>query len=297
MAKFRDRGDRLKRFLDEGEEERREAAYKRLEKEKIHKEKIQANVILAQDKLEQVKNSALFYPCSGSDLFIPIEIFSPYVTDFWFVDRGYFCPGYPHTSHFGLDVPADQHLPLLDGDNRYELISKKIEGPPTWDRGFYFIDPCTLTETYKHLETGREIRIHKRRDYGFSALDDYWFFALDKESKIKKIGVFFYRCDSSGDGGSGDLWLATSHIDDICHKMIDGGLIVTDGSNAPQQHQERLHKELFRIQSYKSDSEPNTPEDFINFCQSFKDYIGRKFSCVGYAGMRCGPTMIWQVRH
>jgi hypothetical protein len=278
--------DRLKRFLDESEEEYREAAYKRLKKEKIHKEKIQDNVILAQNKLEQVKNSALFYPCSGSDLFIPIEIFSPYVTDFWFVDRGYFSPGHQDTRYFGLDVAADQQAPVLEEDSRYELLSKMIKGPPVWNKDDRDITPCILTETYRHLETGREIRIHKRRGYGFSA--------LDKEIKINELGVFFYRCDSSGEGGSGNLWLATSHINDICHKMIDGGLIVTDGSNEPERRHDRGHKELCRIRSCR----PNlkTPEEFINFHQSFEDDRGRHFSCVGYAGMRCGPTMIWQVQ-
>jgi hypothetical protein len=45
---------------------------------------------LDKEILERINNSKLFYPCSGDDWEIPIELFSPYVTDFWFVDKGYF---------------------------------------------------------------------------------------------------------------------------------------------------------------------------------------------------------------
>ena len=30
---------------------------------------------------------------------------------------------------------------------------------------------------------------------------------------------------------------------------------------------------------------------------AFQDNKGRRFTCVGYAGKKYGPTMIWQVHH
>jgi len=59
-------------------------------------------LILGKDELESIRDSTLFYPCSGNDLLVPIELFSPYVTDFWFVDRGYFSPGHHGTKHYGF---------------------------------------------------------------------------------------------------------------------------------------------------------------------------------------------------
>jgi hypothetical protein len=41
---------------------------------------------------ESVRGKTLFYPCSGMDLMSPIALFSNYIDDFWFVDRGYFSP-------------------------------------------------------------------------------------------------------------------------------------------------------------------------------------------------------------
>lgn len=49
--------------------------------------------ILDNEALAAVEGTALFYPCSGNDLDVPIRLFSPFVAEFWFVDRGYFTPG------------------------------------------------------------------------------------------------------------------------------------------------------------------------------------------------------------
>jgi hypothetical protein len=58
----------------------------------------------------------LFYPGSGNDLLVPIQLFSPFVTDFWFVDKGYFSPGHQDTHYDGLDIPATMQRPLLADD-------------------------------------------------------------------------------------------------------------------------------------------------------------------------------------
>lgn len=48
---------------------------------------------------------------------------------------------------------------------------------------------------------------------------------------LKNISIFFYRRDSEGEGGSGQYWLSPTLFNLILYKMVDGGLIVTDGSN------------------------------------------------------------------
>jgi hypothetical protein len=245
--------------------------------------------ILKVKELERVNNSTLFYPCSGNDLLLPIELFSPYVTDFWFVDRGYFSPGHQDTKDFGLDVSADkQPLALVLGkDTRYEYVenSRKIDGPPSWRFENRDISPCILSETYRHKETHREIRIHLRRGYGFSAF----------RSEIKELGVFFYRGDSWGEGGSGNLWLEEGHMDEVCNKLIDCGLIVSDGSDGSPRCGYReggVYKEMWKY-SWKEVS--MEIDALVASFKSFTDSKGRILKCVGYAGRRYGPTMIWQV--
>lgn len=166
--------------------------------------------IITPETWLSVVDSTLFYPCAGQDFFTAINLFSPFVTDFWFVDRGYFSPGHQDTRLYGMDAPADQQLPLLGRkrNSSYQFIEKCIVGPPTWNRDIRDIEPCILTETYLHRRSSRLIRIHRRRGYGVSAF----------EKEITSLGVFFYRGDSQGEGGSGNLWMYSKRINAICEK-------------------------------------------------------------------------------
>lgn len=122
-----------------------------------------------QKILQKLQGTTLFYPCSGNDLSVPIQLFSPFVTNFWFVDRGYFSPGHQDTRHYGLDAPADEQILILGKDKAYEWMNSITSGPVSWDRYSPNIEPCILTETYKHISSNTEIKIHRRRGYGFSA--------------------------------------------------------------------------------------------------------------------------------
>lgn len=243
-------------------------------------------LILSETELEKIKDSTLFYPCSGNDLLVPIEIFSPYVIDFWFVDTGYFTPGNQDTRFSGLDKPADEQRPVLERDNRYELISKDIIGPPSWSSEDRDIIPCILTEAYRHIQTGRKIRIHRRRGYGYSAF----------RTEIETLGVFFYRGDSQGEGGSGNQWLREEHIYEICNKLINDGLIVSDGSDGSPYPSYKGKGGIYK-RTWKKlrSSASKDPEELIRLAGSFTDHRQRLFRCVGYAGEKYGPTMIWQV--
>jgi len=237
--------------------------------------------ILDEKILHGIEGKALFYPCSGNDLLVPIEIFSPYVTDFWFIDRGYFSPGHQDTRFYGADVSADKQPPVLLSDNRYKFLNKVIEGPPSWDPYKMDIEPCVLCETYLHIQTGREIRVHRRRGYGFSAIRN--------ETAIGKLGVFFYRGDSQGDGGSGNLWLSKEHLNEVLERLVNGGLLALDGSDgSPWGRGGEISKYAWKSPSQR-------PSELIKSMTAFQDNKGRRFACVGYAGNRYGPTMIWQV--
>lgn len=234
--------------------------------------------------MEGIQDRALFYPCSGGDLMLPIETFSGYIRDFWFVDLCYFWPGHCHTKDFGLDRPADEVSPYLAAHPDFAFLDAKIDGPVSgqiedlWLAGRHRRDiiPCVRTEMYMHVPSGRYIFLHFRRGYGLSGF---------KKEKFR-LGVFFYRGDSGGEGGSGNLWLAPAKIDLICSRLSDGGLMVTDGSNNGHN---RHHAFMWNHGEHPGgQGVPNTGDQFV-------DHVGRTFTCVGNLGLRYGPTLAWQV--
>ena len=177
--------------------------------------------VISQEILEKLSDSCLFYPCSGKDMQTPIKLFSPFVTDFIFVDKGYFRPGDQDTRHWNLDKSANKATAVLEFDPDYGLMDRIIDGEPSSRCFDWAAPPCQLTEVYLHIPSGRTVRIHRIRDQGLLAL----------HAVLKPIGVFFYRGDSQGEGGSGDYWLSAPFFDPVLSLMKDGGLVVTDGSN------------------------------------------------------------------
>jgi hypothetical protein len=71
----------------------------------------------------------------------------------------------------------------------------------------------------------------------------------------------------------------------VLSKLISGGLLVTDGS----QHDSRKYRELWKFHDTKVGREA------MELVKGFSR-DGCSFACVGYAGQRYGPTLIWQVR-
>lgn len=243
--------------------------------------------------LERIGHLPLFYPCSGADLLAPIKTFAPYIKEFWFVDKDYF-----------RDMKPEQERPALALKDGYKLLNvafRKIddsvwEGRKNVYKAHYEVCPRVVRiETYQHLTSGSIITIHRHRRTGPSAL----------ETEIDQLGIFYYRGDSNADGGSKTHWL-TIHkwatpgeqkrtlrkgalIFEVLDKLVDGGLIVTDGSmcmgkNNPYRELQRFH------------SDHAIKAKAVNEAQQFTDPTGRKFHCIGYAGecYRC-PTLIWQV--
>jgi len=234
----------------------------------------------------------LFYPCSGNDLIAPIKQFAASISDFWFVDFGYFRPGHQDTRHYGMDLPADQVSPVLEGHKGYRLLSTNIVGPTSWPRNNPEITPCVLTETYLHVATGRKFNVHRRRGYGFSAL----------RNEIRSLDIFYYRGDSMGEGGSGNLWLADDHIEEVCAKLCDGGLIITDGSQTSRRNKGKRKKRspyrnfaCLKAVTYCRDESTLSGDDLIRQAKPFFGNHGLYFECIGLAGWRYGPTMIWRL--
>jgi hypothetical protein len=232
--------------------------------------------------LSGIRNSTLFYPCSGGDLLEPIHLFSPFVTDFWFADRGYFRPGHQDTRRYGLDVPADKLPPVLGDDKSYRLLDTHIVGEPGWRQHSVHIPPCVLTETYEHIPSGCRISIHLRRGYALSTL----------RKEIRSLGVFFYRGDSEGEGGSGHYWLGSKQLAEILPMLVNGGLVVTDGSQGGPSNGQGQYSDLVRLHGKRPEKDG---VDLVGKIRPFRDKAGRSFECIGQAGQRYGPTLIWRV--
>jgi hypothetical protein len=229
-------------------------------------------------------NKTLFYPSSGDDWLVPIRLFAPDITDFWFVDKRYFIAG--------VTAPATKRPPALATHPDYQFIDKTVVGPPSWPSSRKEIEPCILTEAYVHRPSGQVIRLHWRRGYGFSA--------LRRQCELATLAVFFYRGDSLGEGGSGNLWLAPDHLAEILAKPIPGGLIVTDGSNPGRNNQE--YAPLYALRHYSAAdclargiAADQIGATLTHWAQPFRNRAGQSFTCVGFAGFRYGPTLIWRV--
>lgn len=241
--------------------------------------------------LSGLAGTSLFYPCSGADLLTPVTLFAGMVATLHFVDRGYFRPGHQDTRHFGLDRPAAEAGPILAPAHEWSLLGKdhaEFESEVDEDDEDDF-DPwrryrgiARLTETYHHNPSGREFRVIRSNDDARRAFDGL----------SDPLGVFFYRGDSLGEGGSGILWNDAPLLERVMGKLVNGGLLVTDGSN-PGEGNHRSFSQHAPLLSACAVRTAKHAREKIGY--SFTDFVGRRLKCIGYAGQRYGATLIWQV--
>lgn len=89
--------------------------------------------------------------------------------------------------------------------------------------------------------------------------------------------MFFHRGDSTGEGGSNIFWLGDCFFTEVLDALEDGGLIVSDGSNARREFRSS-GKEWKYCPKYGYLREPE------NRYWSLKQ--------VGGLGERYGPTLV-----
>ena len=85
----------------------------------------------------------------------------------------------------------------------------------------------------------------------------------------------------------------------LIHKILDalpdGGLIVTDASLGKFSDQPvKESNDYYPIHEFRNRTDITCQEAYEK-ARPFDDSFGRSFQCVGYAGMKNGPTLIWQV--
>jgi len=212
----------------------------------------------------------LFYPSAGKDWNAPVRAFFPAVREFWFVDVAYFLS----------NDPADRSEPALSGNADFKFERFELSGPPTAGlerragadgRNYPYLEPCTRTEYYRDHTTNESLVLHLRRGYGQRSIE-----------RVPNIGVFFHRGDSPGESGSNVYWLSRRWVQHWLGRLPDAGLVATDGSLAQCRQLRRFHRSN------------TTPAEAFQQSAPFTKW-GRRWTCVGWAGQRNGPTLIWQL--
>ncbi|MCK9330307.1 MAG: hypothetical protein M0Q94_10575 [Candidatus Cloacimonetes bacterium] len=260
---------------------------------------------LLEDKYNDFEKGVLFYPCCSTDLISPIKYFSHLVKEFWFVDKYRYHNNERHFRrcrkqdyYLFLDQKIDYYNSIFDIvpalRREYRRLSYKLWIPsltvfdenhkyglnyPQEYMSYHWSSPIVFTEILEHKITGNIITTNLRSGDAIASLykDDF-----------KKISVFFYRGDSDGEGGSGLKWFLKDKFKIIVEKMINGGLIVTDGSN--QRTNGSITKPLLDGWSKSRKEKPAITE--LDFDINKKYY---KLKWVGYIDKKYGETLVWQL--
>lgn len=219
------------------------------------------------EKIE-IPKGRLFYPSCGHDTLMPTKLFKNKVDEFNFVDIMWI----PFTRYNRI-----RNLKVINSYSTTKHLSDdviKLANGIFKPRTNYKIEKSYLvTDKVKNITNNKTIFINRYKQDGLTI-----FYTLDK------ISVFYLVGDSAGEGGSGQFWFQPGLFDEILNKLIDGGLIVTDGSGKPEL-MSREYNESEWSGLWKHD------EQIGKFV-----YKDRKFKLQGIVGKRYGPIKVWQVK-
>ncbi|MBV1756485.1 MAG: hypothetical protein KMY55_01455 [Dethiosulfatibacter sp.] len=217
-----------------------------------------------------IPNGPLFYPCVGNDTIKPIKRFMDTITEFHFVDLIQL----PNLPKLKLEIIKKAKAYESYSTSVNEMILNQWE---TWgieSAGYRGQPGITHKDEWIHADSNRTIEIYRHIQDGLAAF-----------SNIEKLAVFYLCGDSEGEGGSGQRWFQESILKLMLDKLLDGGLIVTDGSSwDPQIYRTAEWKGLWQ---YRLDRGISKPIDF--------KYYNRMFKCIGECGRKYGPIYVWQV--
>ena len=101
---------------------------------------------------------------------------------------------------------------------------------------------------------------------------------------VNNLSVFFYRGDSYGEGGSGQMWMGKELFPKIVEKLNPRAIIVTDGANhdlSPDNNNGITWQPMLDYYSHANNRDFN--------------YQGRQFVHIGWLGSRRRQSGIWMV--
>lgn len=139
------------------------------------------------------------------------------------------------------------------------------------DRVIFCDSNRDLIVTHNNISSNLETGLPKSRFIAGSAVDVLRI--------IQRIDVLFYRCDSVGEGGSGELVLSRGILQMVLNRMpLSGGLIITDGSNSRQSNFEKmirrqgLNKYGWLMQPHPT-RPPIEPPDGRSYCEDKRLHV------------------------
>lgn len=244
----------------------------------------------------EIPHGALFYPCCGNDLRGPVHLFADSVDEFHFVDCD-FIPGFERLKSNDDEelVPAKKEDAIVLPENMVTHVSDAVVTERSVDDSIKNeLVRLGYPNQWKHIVRGWTSRVHFQR-WGVKTdppreISIYRYLAdgLTTFLGLDKISVFYLCGDSMGEGGSGQMWFQEKLFELILGKLVDGGLIVTDGSGKPDRTDcdNFLWSPLWRDYP-RSTGEKELPKDFVCF--------ERQFKCIGSCGRKYGPIYAWQV--
>lgn len=224
--------------------------------------------------------TCLFYPASGDDIVEPVLLFAPSIRRFVFADTGYL----QEAGH--LRVPALSQAPQFEFLR--EETSRDVLPESEWkaDSKYHGVAPFVRAEYYRHLVSGMEVVVERHRRRGPSALRD-----------LPRLSVFFYRGDSQE--GSRTLWLTVARrganvLLDVLERLVDGGLIATDGSNCMRRCGGKENP--YRFFADTAAEAASGTQLIQEWDREFSDPDGRRFRLLSWIATRSRrPTFLWQV--
>ena len=168
-------------------------------------------------------NKNLFYPCSGEDFYVPIQKCWKDVEHFWFVDPRY--DGGPE-AFAPLDVKKIMRSFLRRMNCDFVASSQvTLTGLTRKGKRPYTVQQMSYVVRSRTKESPQERTIHFCRGLGFNALLSIF------DQTDRTLDIFYYRGDSSGEGGSGFYWLDW-RLTSVLNRLDPDGFIFSDGSNA-----------------------------------------------------------------
>ncbi len=250
------------------------------------------HLVLTEDVGVDLRGTCLYYPCAWHDWRAPVQLFLPWVSSFWMVDQCYS----DDTIRHHIFPLSRLHLQVVEiHREELALTPELLEAIPDFEARHPFV----TTAGFKRPSTNETFSVRWCKNDARAAF----------RSLAEPIGVFFYRGDSDGEGGSSIPWLSDrgqrryhrenpGMMAEVLHHLVDGGLIVTDGGNMYPGGVRAEDEPYLELQRFHGDRKID-PAAAQREVASFQDREGRSFRCIGFLdrdGFGWGPTLVWQVR-
>jgi len=162
--------------------------------------------------LSPLPQGVLFYPCCARDVAAPVRWFRKHVDAIHFADLA--------------DPPPGR---VFGGVPVVSRSSEAVDVPPVTPGPTHDVPPEVAARLgmagrrqVLALRTGTTVIWHQ-------------YDAVHAFKCVNDVSVFFSRSDGPtwGEGSSGIPWLGTPLIESVIQRLLPGGLLVTDGANAP----------------------------------------------------------------